>query len=212
MLGAASPPEICGVGSAERTNNMGIKKIVCAFGLVALVATGGIRAETYREPKPQFTDWVHSPDGKVSICLTTHRTTFSSKEVIVMRCAIRNNTKERIAILRPFWHAGISHEQLFVVGPTGRVGYSGPEYGVECRTEDVVEIAAQTIVDWTLPLERKYLKALEVPGLYRIAYSYASFCPANLQKTNFWNGDLATATVSIMRSEARPNKPSEATP
>ena len=190
---------------------MGIKKIVCAFGLVALVATGGIRAETYRAPQPQFTDWVHSPDGKVSICLTTDRTTFSSNEVIVMRCAIRNNTKERIAILRPFCHSGISHEQLFVVGPKGRVGYSGPEYEVVCRAEDVVEVAAQTIVDWTLPIERKYLR-LEAPGLYRIAYSYTSFCPANLQTTNSWNGALATAAVSIMLTEARPNKPSESTP
>ena len=60
--------------------------------------------KTYRDnltPKT-LSDWQDAPDGKLSVCLAVDKTTFSAKEKLAVRCAVRNNTDKPITILRPF--------------------------------------------------------------------------------------------------------------
>jgi hypothetical protein len=80
------------------------KIVLCmayVFSSFCLLAEESNKYHVTKTPKT-LSEWRDAEDGKISACFVTDKTTFSTNETIVVRCAVRNNTDKQITILRPF--------------------------------------------------------------------------------------------------------------
>ncbi len=179
---------------------------VLLFGAVAA-------AETYhKSATPRIlSDWNDSDDGKVSICLTVNKSTFSSAEVIVIRCALRNNTENTLLILRPFGDVFYAESAgLSILGPDGEIEYIGVMKEYILGTGSFYELKPGMVIDETYSLRKEVLKGLGEAGLYRIRYNYYSMgYPKRPKPEQLWEGNILSSTVHMMIMDKKPNKASE---
>jgi hypothetical protein len=158
-------------------------------------------SKTYHEtqiPKA-LSDWKKSEDGKVSICFAVNKTSFSSKEAITVRCALRNRTEKPLTILRPFSDPYYAFSAgLTILSPYGKLSYSGPWKEYMRGTGSFVELPAHTVIDETIALPGNLFPGIEKAGLYTIDYNFVSDgYPKIPAPNNFWNGQIKAGSVSI---------------
>lgn len=178
------------------------------FGALVVVAVASREGRHHRSMTPRvLSDWVESGDGKVSVCLVVDKTTFIPSETIAVRCAIRNNTDNSLAILRPFGDPFYAHSSgLRILGPEGAIAYVGPMKDYVLGTGAFHELRGQIVIDETLELPKDRLPGLGAPGLYRIQYTYQSAgYPKKPKPRNLWEGTVVTEAVHILVMDKTPN-------
>jgi hypothetical protein len=180
-----------------------LMKITPATALVlSALCLPAAETKTYHETSTPATlsEWLDAKDGKVSVCFAVDKTTFSAKERLVVRCALRNNTENPMTILRPFGDAYYSQETgIRILGPNGPVSYHGPVWDYLRGGSQFMELPAHTVVDETLELPSEYFPGLSARGLYIIRYLFLSNgYPKQPAPENFWQGQVKTASVTIL--------------
>ncbi len=182
---------------------MGITARFILFTILFLAASGLMAADqTYHQtltPKT-LSDWSNSPDGKISICFAVEKTTFGTKETISVRCAVRNNTKDPITILRPFGDPFYAHSSgLTILGPDGAISYRGAMKAYQLGLQAFMELPAQTVREESLTLPAEIFPGLGKAGLYKIGYRFMSGnYPKEPAPANFWPGHVQASSVSIL--------------
>ncbi|MEI6219148.1 MAG: hypothetical protein WCP86_09625, partial [bacterium] len=147
------------------------------------------------------TNWTDSADGKVSVCFFVDKNTFTADEPIVIRCAVRNNTKEPLFLLRPFGDAGYALQfGLHISGSKGQIRYTGSwtikDYGL--GTGSFQELPAGKAMDGTLELRKSDFPGLEKAGTYTMRYDYVSGrYPTQPKPKNFWEGTVTSGEVQV---------------
>ena len=179
-------------------NRISVVVVVAGLLITGVMANG----ETYNKsmtPK-NLSEWNNSTDGKVSVCLTVNKTTFSPSENIVIRCAVRNNTDEPILILRPFGDGFYALSGgLHILGPEGEIKYDGPMKEYVLGAGSFHELKSGMVIDEIWEIPKKFLKGLGDPGLYRIRYNYlSSGYPKSPTPDNFWKGGIDSKSVQIL--------------
>ena len=155
-----------------------------------------------------LSNWKDSTDGKLSMCLTVNKTTFSPSENIVIRCAIRNNTDKSLLILRPFGDGYyVLSSGLHILGPDGEMEYFGAMKEYMLGTSSFHELKPAMVIDETLELPKKYFKGLGELGLYKIGYKYLSLgYPKTAKPENFWQGNIDSSAVHVFVMAEKRNK------
>jgi hypothetical protein len=185
-----------------------IMVVFSLFGALALAVIAGRSGSYHSSMTPRIlSDWVGSPDGKLSASLVVDKTTFSTGEDIFVRCAVRNDTDGPLTILRPFGDPFYAHSTgLCVLGPNGEVRYSGPMKEYVLGTGSFYELRGQTIIDERLELPKNRLPGLGASGLYKIQYIYqSSGYPKSPKPRNLWEGRILTRPVHILVVEKEPD-------
>ena len=147
-----------------------------------------------------MSEWCTADDGNVSACFVTDKTTYGTNEILMVRCAIRNNTDKSITVLRPFGDTFYAHSAgLTLFGPAGAIPYSGAMKEYMLGTSSFLELPPHTIADETLSLPVDIFPGLGSPGLYVIGYTYISNgYPKQPPPENYWQGRIRTRSVTIL--------------
>ncbi len=147
-----------------------------------------------------LSEWKDSQDGKVSICFAVDRTTFTTKETVKLRCAIKNLGDKPLTILRPFGDPFYAFsEGLAILGPDGAIPYRGPMKNYMLGTSSFIELRAHTVVDETVELPADAFPGLSKVGLYTIGYRFRSGgYPKEPPPANFWQGQIKATTLTIL--------------
>ncbi len=158
--------------------------------------------KTYHEtltPKT-LSEWKDSRDGKVSVCFAVDKTTFSVKETIAVRCAVRNNSEKPLTILRPFGDPFYAHSSgLAILGPEGAISYRGPMKDYMLGTGSFLELPPHTVVEETLELPTPVFPNLGKAGLYTIGYQFMSGgYPKQPAPETYWQGQIKAAALTIL--------------
>ena len=171
-------------------------------GVIAYAATYG------KSMTPRIlSDWNDSADGKLSMCLTVNKTTFSPSENIIIRCAVRNNTDNPVHILRPFGDGFYALSSgLHILGPDGELKYYGPMKEYVLGISSFYELKPGMVIDEALEIPKKYFKGLGDLGLYRIKYKYLSSGYPKKPKPDLWEGSIDSSAVHLLIMEKKPNK------
>jgi len=176
---------------------------------------------------PDRTIWTDSRDGKVSVCLSVDKgshgelaevscgqghcksatySIFSADEPIVVRCAVRNNTKEPLLVMRPF--AAGQYLGMSILGPNGKVEYKGVRGKPALGPEMFQEVLAEMSVVGTQELRKDDLSGFGDVGLYKVRYEYVSNSSSYAKKPtpkNRWEGTVTSAEVQIIiEKQAKP--------
>jgi len=184
--------------------------------MLALGSTHLLHAEEKRQgDKPAktaqaATNWTDSADGKISVCLSVDKKTFTPNEPIVVCCAVRNNTKEPLLLLRPFVDEYyVLAEGLDVLGPKGKLHCIWPlrsragGYG----TNSFHELPAGMTIAEMQELRKDVLSGMGEEGMYRVRYTYVSGAyPTQPKPTDFWEGTVTSGEVQILvEKQAKPS-------
>ena len=147
-----------------------------------------------------LSDWNDSTDGKLSMCLTVNKTTFSPLENIVIRSAVRNNTDKPIHILRPFGDEFYALSAgLHILGPENELEYYGAMKEYVLGTGSFHELKSGMVLDETLEIPKKHFKGLGDLGLYKIRYKYLSAgYPKRPKPDNFWEGSVNSKAIHVL--------------
>lgn len=146
-------------------------------------------------------EWIDSPDGRLSLCFTVDKTTFSKSEGFSIRCAIRNNSDKALTILRPFGDAFYSLSSgLHVLGPAGPITYRGAWKEYVLGTDSFHELPPHSIIDETLEMPNELFPGLQTPGLHKVVYMYqSSNYPKKTSPENYWKGKIVSGSAVLLR-------------
>ena len=189
-------------------NRIRISVVLVTVGLL-FAGVMAIAATYHNSMIPKIlSEWNDSTDGKVSMCLTINKTTFTPSENIVIRCAIRNNTEKTLLIQRPFGDGFYALSAgLHIIGPEGELEYYGPMKEYILGMDSFQELKPGMVIDETFEISKKSFRSLGDRGLYRIRYRYLSTgYPKRPKPDKLWEGNIDSNAVSVLVMDKKPNK------
>jgi hypothetical protein len=147
-----------------------------------------------------YRQWRTSTDGRISVCLSLEKTTFTAAEGVTLRCAVRNDTDKAMTILRPFGDEFFTEKTgLCILGPDGVVKYSGPQKEYQLAMDSFIELPARSVVEGAFTIPKERLPGIEKPGLYVIDSRYmSSGYPTEQPPANFWRGSVDSNAVTVV--------------
>jgi len=172
--------------------------------LLVLASSCLLAAETkifHESSTPRtLSEWRNSPDGKISVCFAVDKTTFGTKETIIVRCAVKNISDKPLTLLRPFGDDFYAYAAgLVILGPEGAIPYRGAMKDYVLGTSSFVVLPAHSVVDETLELPIGLFPGLGKAGLYTISYQFASGgYPKQPAPENLWQGQIKATSLTIL--------------
>lgn len=151
--------------------------------------------------------WVAADDGRLSLRFSVSPRRWKAKEGILVAAEIRNNSQQKITILRPF---GDDYAALAVGiriwDGHGQIRYTGPNRSYVIGAAAFVVIGSGETVQDKLELTIDNFAGIEPAGTYTMRYDYSysgqwdtTAAAGNSGIKDIWRGAICSREIQVVR-------------
>jgi hypothetical protein len=158
--------------------------------------------------------WATSEDKALSLRILAPKRPLGLSEPVVLLAELRNNTKHKLVVPRPFGDREAAVRHFLIHGPKGRVAYTGPIVCYMSRRDSAMLVGPAEITRDRIELPASY-RQFDIAGQYSFRFLYGmrfatSGCMVGRRFSNSrrWIGRVISKELKITRS---PKKPPAAT-